>query len=60
MVHLLTSFVRISAICVGTYYSLFMFSWPRFESGKLRNDGMLILRIYFVVDGMPIEMYGEN
>ena len=43
------------------YYSLFTFSWPRFESGSLRNGGMLILRIYmyFAVDGMPIEMYGE-
>ena len=28
--------------------------------GSLRNRGMLILRIYFVVDGMPIEMYGES
>ena len=26
----------------------------------LRNGGMLILHIYFVVDGMPIEMYGES
>ena len=42
------------------YYSLFTFSWPRFESGSLRNGGMLILRIYFAVDGMPIEMYGES
>ena len=41
-------------------YSLFMFSWPRFKSGSLRNGGMLILRIYFAVDGMPIEMYGES
>ena len=41
-------------------YSQFTFSWPRFESGSLRNDGMLILRIYFAVDGMPIEMYGES
>ena len=41
-------------------YSLFTFSWPRFESGSLRNGGMLILRIYFAVDGMPIEMYGES
>ena len=31
-----------------------------FESGSLRNCGMLTLRIYFVVDGMPIEMYGES
>ena len=39
-----------------------MFSWPWFESGSLRNGGMLIhvLRIYFTVDGMPIEMYGES
>ena len=37
-------------------YSLFKFSWPRFESGSLRNGGMLILRIFFAVDGMPIEM----
>ena len=43
-----------------TYYSLFTFSWPRFERGSLHNDGMLILRIYFAVDGMPIEMYGES
>ena len=43
-----------------TYYSLFTFSWPRFESGSSRNGGMLILRIYFAVDGMPIEMYGES
>ena len=42
------------------YYSLFTFSWPRFESGSLRNGGMLILRIYFAVDSMPIEMYGES
>ena len=42
------------------YYILFTFSWPRFESGSLRNDGILILRIYFAVDGMPIEMYGES
>ena len=27
-----------------TYYSLFTFSWPRFESGSLHNGGMLILR----------------
>ena len=45
-------------LCV--YYSLFTFSWPWFESGSLRNDGMLILRIYFAVDGMPIDMYGES
>ena len=31
-----------------------------FESGSLHNGGMLILRIYFAVDGMPIEMYGES
>ena len=37
-----------------------MFCWPRFERGSLRNDGMLILRIYFTVDDMPIEMYGES
>ena len=37
-----------------------MFSWPRFESGSLRNGGMLILGIYFTVDGTPIEMYGES
>ena len=41
-------------------YSLFTFSWSRFESGSLCNGGMLILHIYFAVDGMPIEMYGEN
>ena len=41
-------------------YSLFTFSWPWFESGSLRNGGMLILRIYFAVGRMPIEMYGEN
>ena len=41
-------------------YSLFTFSWPRFESRSLRNGGMLILRIYFAVDDMPIEMYGES
>ena len=41
-------------------YSLFTFSWPQFESGSLRNGGMLILCIYFAVDGMPIEMYGES
>ena len=41
-------------------YSLFTFSWPWFESGSLLNGGMLILRIYFAVDGMPIEMYGES
>ena len=42
------------------YYSLFTFSWPRSESGSLGNGGMLTLRIYFAVDGMPIEMYGES
>ena len=41
-------------------YILFTFSWSRFESGSLRDGGMLILRIYFAVDGMPIEMYGES
>ena len=46
-------------MCVEAY-SLFTFSWLRFESGSLRNSGMLILRIYFAVDGMPIEMYGES
>ena len=46
--------------CTATCYSLFTFSWLRFESGSLRNGGMLKLRIYFAVDGMPIEMYGEN
>ena len=45
---------------MNAYYSLFTFSWPRFESGSLRNGGMLILCIYFAVDGMPIEMYGES
>ena len=39
---------------------LFTFSWPQFESGSLHNGGMLILHIYFAVDGMPIEMYGES
>ena len=29
-------------------------------NSSLRNGGMLILRIYFAVDGMPIEMYGES
>ena len=43
-----------------TYYSLFTFSWPLFESESLRNGGMLVLRIYFAFDGMPIEMYGES
>ena len=42
------------------HYSLFTFSWPQFESGSLHNGGTLILRIYFAVDGMPIEMYGES
>ena len=43
------------------YYSLFTLSWLRFESGSLCYGGMLILRIYFAVDGMPIEkMYGES
>ena len=28
------------------YYSLFTFSWPRFESGSLRNGGMLAFRIF--------------
>ena len=42
------------------YYSVFTFSWPRFESGSLHNGGMLILRMYFAVDGMPIEIYGER
>ena len=41
-------------------YSLFTFSWLRFESGSVRNGGMLILCIYFAVDDMPIEMYGES
>ena len=48
------------ARCTLYSYSLFTFSWPQFESGSLRNGGMLILRIYFTVDGMPIEMYGES
>ena len=44
-----------------TTYSLFTFSWPWFESGSLRRNGrMLTLHIYFAVDGMPIEMYGES
>ena len=43
-----------------TNYSLFTFSWPRFENASLRNGGMLILRIYFAVDGIPIEMYGQS
>ena len=47
-------------LTIEGHYSLFTFSWPRFESGSLRNGGMLILRIYFAVDGMPIEMYGEG
>ena len=51
----------VNRLCICIYkYSLFTFSWPRFESGSLRNGGMLILRIYFAVDGMPIEMYGES
>ena len=63
-VHVL-SYFELAFLCNGsTYnnYSLFTFSRPRFESGSLRNDGMLIciLRIYFAVDGMPIEMYGES
>ena len=44
----------------SAHYSLFTFSWPWFESGCLRNGGTLILRIYFAVDGMPIEMYGKS
>ena len=45
-----------------SFYSLFTFSWPQFESGSLRNGGMLILTHiqYFAVDGMPIEIYGES
>ena len=31
-------------IVCSRYYSLFTFSWPRFESGSLHNGGMLILR----------------
>ena len=50
----------LSSVCCNVAYSLFTFSWPRFESGSLRNGGMLILRIYFAVDGMAIEMYGES
>ena len=42
------------------HYSLFTFSWPWFESGSLHNGGILILYIYFTVDGMAIEMYGES
>ena len=45
---------------IDMHYSLFMFSWPRLESGSLRNGGILILRIYFAVDCMPVEMYGES
>ena len=54
--------VRVTSLarCSTSHYNLFTFSWPRFESGSLRNGGMLILRIYFAVDGMPIEMYGES
>ena len=51
---------KLSWLLLLCNYSLFTFSWPRFESGSLRNGGMLILRIYFAVDGMPIEMYGES
>ena len=46
--------------CCIVNYNLFTFSWTWFERGSLRNGGMLILRIYFAVDGMPIEMYGES
>ena len=49
-----------SMISKHVTYSLFTFSWPRFERGSLRNGGMLILHIYFAVDGMPIEMYWES
>ena len=49
-----------SLVTLINSYSLFTFSWPRFESGSLRNGGMLILRIHFAVGGMPIEMYGES
>ena len=41
-------------------YSLLTLSWPRFESGSLRNGGILILRSFLAFDGMPIEMYGES
>ena len=49
-----------SYYCILRHYSLFTFSWPQFENGSLRNGGMLILCIYFAVDGMPLEMYGES
>ena len=49
--------ILFSSFCA---YSLFTFSWPQFESGSLCNGGMLILRICFMVDGIPIEMYGES
>ena len=52
----LSSTVRRSLI----YYSLFTFSWPRFERESLRNGGMLISRVFFAVDGMHIEIYGES
>ena len=60
IVHLGLNISSSTLNCGYKHYSLFMFSWPRFESESLRNGGMLILRIYFAVDGMPIEMYGES
>ena len=54
------TFIRSRLIKKRSTYSLFTFSWPRFESRSLRNGGKLILRIYFAVDDMPIEMHGES
>ena len=60
MLRLHSDFLFEFAMQYYEHYSLFTFSWPQFESGSLRNGGMLILRIYFAVDGMLIEMYGES
>ena len=40
---------------IQQYYSLFTFSWTRFESVYV-----MVECSYFVVDGMSIEMYGES
>ena len=44
--HCVCTNVHYNSSTCGTIYSLLTFSWPWFESGSLRNGGMLILRIY--------------
>ena len=38
--------VIVVLVCYDLIYSLLTFSWPWFESGSLRNGGMLAIRIF--------------